>query len=73
MIGRRCPEAGEAISYQMPTFVWDGYLVHFAAFNKDIGLYPPVRGDETLNAESRPIAARRGTVSFPSTSRSPTH
>ena len=34
------PEATEKISYQMPTFWQCGNLIHFAAFNKHIGLYP---------------------------------
>ncbi len=34
------PEAIEKISWQMPTF-WQGEnLIHFAAFEKHIGLYP---------------------------------
>jgi uncharacterized protein YdhG (YjbR/CyaY superfamily) len=30
----------EAIKYQMPTFVWKGNLIHFAAYKNHIGLYP---------------------------------
>jgi uncharacterized protein YdhG (YjbR/CyaY superfamily) len=36
------PGAQEAISYQIPTFKLNGNLVHFAAFKKHIGFYPPV-------------------------------
>jgi uncharacterized protein YdhG (YjbR/CyaY superfamily) len=42
------PDAQETISYRMPTFTLHGVLVHFAAFRKHIGLYPPVRGDAKL-------------------------
>ena len=34
----------------MPTFALKGNLIHFAAFKKHIGLFPPVRGDEKLQA-----------------------
>src|SRR5436190_23727018 len=39
---RAAPETEETISYQIPTFKLKGTsLVHFAAFRKHIGLYPP--------------------------------
>ena len=47
-IRRAAPGAHEAISYQIPTFKLDGNLVHFAAFKKHIGFYPPVKGDARL-------------------------
>ena len=41
-IKRAAPDAVETISYQIPTFKLKGTsLVHFAAFRKHIGLYPP--------------------------------
>jgi uncharacterized protein YdhG (YjbR/CyaY superfamily) len=53
-IREAAPEAEEKISYQIPTFALMGNLVHFAAFKKHIGLYPPVKGDEKLKAEIAP-------------------
>ena len=38
------PEATEKISYQMPTFFYNGNLVHFAAFKNHIGFYPAPSG-----------------------------
>ena len=38
------PQAGETISYQIPTFTLEGNLVHFAAFKKHIGFYPTPSG-----------------------------
>ena len=32
------------ISYQMPTFFYNGNLVHFAAFKNHIGFYPAPSG-----------------------------
>jgi uncharacterized protein YdhG (YjbR/CyaY superfamily) len=40
IIRKAAPEADEAIRYQIPTFVLNGNLVHFAAFKKHIGFYP---------------------------------
>ena len=52
------PAVGETISYQMPTFVLDGKpLVHVAAWNKHIGLYPLPPMDEDL---AREVAPYRG-------------
>lgn len=39
-IGEIAPEATEKISYGMPTFYFNGNLVHFAAYEKHIGFYP---------------------------------
>ena len=49
-IREAAPQAEEKIAYQMPTFALMGNLIHFAAFKKHIGLYPPVKGDEKLQA-----------------------
>jgi len=64
-IREAAPKAEEKISYQMPTFALLGNLIHFAAFKKHIGLYPPVKGDETLNAEISPYRGEKGNLKFP--------
>jgi len=64
-IKEAAPEAEEKISYQMPTFALMGNLVHFAAFKKHIGLYPPVKGDEELNAEIARYRGEKGNLRFP--------
>lgn len=38
------PEAGEKISWQMPTFTLNGNLVHFAAGKNHLGFYPGPNG-----------------------------
>ncbi len=58
-------EAEEKISYQMPTFALMGNLIHFAAFKKHIGLYPPVEGDEKLKAEISRYKNEKGNLGFP--------
>jgi uncharacterized protein YdhG (YjbR/CyaY superfamily) len=64
-IKKAAPEAEEKISYQIPTFALMGNLVHFAAFKKHIGLYPPVKGDEKLKAEISPYQGEKGNLKFP--------
>jgi len=59
------PDAQETISYKMPTFILNGALVHFAAFKKHIGFYPPVRGDAKLEKASSRYAGEKGNLRFP--------
>jgi uncharacterized protein YdhG (YjbR/CyaY superfamily) len=64
-IREAAPDAQEKISYQIPTFALMGNLVHFAAFKKHIGLYPPVSGDEKLKADIAPYQGEKGNLKFP--------
>jgi uncharacterized protein YdhG (YjbR/CyaY superfamily) len=60
------PEAGEKISYQLPTFRLHGRnLVHFGAFKKHIGFYPTPSGIEQFGAELTPYQGAKGSVQFP--------
>jgi uncharacterized protein YdhG (YjbR/CyaY superfamily) len=59
------PEAQEKISYRIPTFTLMGNLIHFAAFKKHIGLYPPVNGDEKLKAQISRYRGEKGNLKFP--------
>jgi uncharacterized protein YdhG (YjbR/CyaY superfamily) len=47
-IRHAAPEAKETISYMMPAFKQHGILVYFAAWEKHIGMYPPISGNKTL-------------------------
>jgi uncharacterized protein YdhG (YjbR/CyaY superfamily) len=64
-IRKAAPEAEETISYGMPAFALRGILIYFAAFKKHIGLYPPVKGDEKLNADVSPYKNEKGNLRFP--------
>jgi len=64
-IKEAAPGAQETISYNMPTFALDGALVHFAAFKKHIGFYPPVRGDARLKKAVATYAGQKGNLRFP--------
>ncbi len=64
-IRNAAPDAGETIKYEMPTFTLKGNLVHFAAFKKHIGFYPPVKGDEKLKNELSIYEGPKGSLRFP--------
>jgi len=70
-ITKAAPDAKETISYRMPTFTLSGNLVHFAAFKKHVGFYPPVRGDAKLMAAVSIYANERGNLRFPLDERIP--
>lgn len=65
VIRKAAPGAEEKISYQMPTFVLFGNLVHFAAFQKHIGLYPAPRAIEAFSIELARYKGGKGSVQFP--------
>lgn len=64
-IAAAAPEAQELISYRMPAFRLHGILIYFAAFKAHIGLYPPVRGDASLEAALSQYAGPKGNLKFP--------
>ena len=59
------PDAEERISYQMPTFVLNGTLIHFAAWKHHIGIYPVSSGIEALEQELSKYKCSKGAVQFP--------
>jgi uncharacterized protein YdhG (YjbR/CyaY superfamily) len=58
------PEAAETISYGMPTFALGSEAVHFAAFKRHIGLFPPVRDPELVEATLE-YRGEKGNLRFP--------
>ena len=64
-IRNAAPGAQETIKYQMPTFVLNGNLVHFAAFKKHIGFYPVPTGIAKFKDELSVYAGGKGSVQFP--------
>ncbi len=64
-VRKAAPDAIEKISYRMPAFFQGGVLVYFAAFQKHIGLFPPVRGDEKLLKQAAPYTGPKGNLQFP--------
>lgn len=63
-IRRAAPQAEERISYRMPAFFQAGVVVYLGAFQKHLGLYPPV-ADAALKAQAAPWAGPKGNLQFP--------
>jgi uncharacterized protein YdhG (YjbR/CyaY superfamily) len=59
------PEASEKISYRMPTFYYNGNLVHFAAYPHHIGFYPTPSGIDAFEDELGKYKRAKGSVQFP--------
>jgi uncharacterized protein YdhG (YjbR/CyaY superfamily) len=60
------PEAGERISYGMPTATLDERrLVHYSGWKRHLALYPVPAGDEALARDLDPYRAGKGTLRFP--------
>ncbi|MBN1980178.1 MAG: DUF1801 domain-containing protein [Chitinivibrionales bacterium] len=64
-IRNAAPEATEAIAYQMPTFVLQGNLVHFAAYSRHIGFYPTPSAIVAFKVDLTPFATSKGAIQFP--------
>ncbi|OMF18535.1 hypothetical protein BK133_30420 [Paenibacillus sp. FSL H8-0548] len=65
VIQQAAPDATEKISYQMPTFVLHGNLVHFAAYKNHIGFYPAPRAIDEFKEELSQYKGAKGSVQFP--------
>jgi uncharacterized protein YdhG (YjbR/CyaY superfamily) len=64
-IHHAAPEGTETISYLMPAFKQHGILVYFAAWEKHIGMYPPISGDKALEKAIARYAGPKGNLQFP--------
>jgi uncharacterized protein YdhG (YjbR/CyaY superfamily) len=65
VIREAAPQAVERISYQMPAFYQNGYLVYFGAATRHIGFYPTSSGIEAFKGELTPYKWSKGAVQFP--------
>lgn len=65
VIKEAAPGAQEKISWQMPTYVLNGNLVHFAAFKNHIGFYPAPSGIDAFKEELSLYKGAKGSVQFP--------
>lgn len=63
-IKKVAPDAEEAIKYQIPTFVLNENLVHFAAFKNHIGFYPTPSGIDAFKDELSRYVCAKGSVQF---------
>jgi uncharacterized protein YdhG (YjbR/CyaY superfamily) len=58
------PKAEECISYGVPSYVFNGYLVGFSAGANHCSFYPGGRPVEYLKAELRNYDTSKGTIHF---------
>lgn len=66
LIRELAPGATETISYAIPTFDLAGkHLLHFAGYDKHVGLYPAPSGMEAFKEDLRPYKTGKGSVQFP--------
>ncbi|MEA4961008.1 iron chaperone [Lutispora sp.] len=65
VIKEAAPDAGEKISWGMPTFILHGNLVHFAIHKNHIGFYPAPSGIEAFKDELSEYKSSKGAVQFP--------
>ncbi len=63
-IRKAAPGAKESISYKMPAFALNGYLVHFAAYPKHIGMYPAPTGVKEFKKELSIYQTAKSTLRF---------
>ncbi|MBK8255767.1 MAG: DUF1801 domain-containing protein [Polyangiaceae bacterium] len=66
-IQKVAPDATETINYQIPTFVLNGNLVHFAGYKNHIGFYPGAAGIAQFQSEITEYKNAKGSVQFPLT------
>ncbi len=61
---KAAPNATEVISYRIPAYKVHGIVVFFAGFKGHIGLFPPVRGNDTLVKAVAKYAGPKGNLRF---------
>ncbi len=59
------PRATELMSYRIPAYRQNRMLVFFAGFRNHIGLYPPVRGNASLERAVARYSGPKGNLKFP--------
>jgi hypothetical protein len=68
-IAKAAPGAKEAIKYRLPTFVRNGNLVHFGAFQKHIGFFATPTGHAKFRRELSAYEGGRHSTSGPQAKR----
>jgi uncharacterized protein YdhG (YjbR/CyaY superfamily) len=57
---KQLPDAEVTFAYQMPTFKQGKNLIHFAVYEKHIGIYPGPRGITYLNDHHQGLLTSKG-------------
>jgi uncharacterized protein YdhG (YjbR/CyaY superfamily) len=64
-IRKHAPDAVEKISYRIPTFYFNGNLVHFAGYEHHVGFYPGAAGVAKFRSAIKDYKSAKGSVQFP--------
>jgi uncharacterized protein YdhG (YjbR/CyaY superfamily) len=64
-VRKLAPEAEETFRYGIPTFRLKGNLIHYAGYERHIGLYPTSSAIKFFSKELAKYETARGTVRFP--------
>ncbi|MFN6148386.1 MAG: iron chaperone [Planctomyces sp.] len=64
-VTKAVPQAEEAMKYGIPTLRMNTNLLHYAAFEKHIGLYPTPGGMQEFAAELKGYVQGKGSVQLP--------
>jgi uncharacterized protein YdhG (YjbR/CyaY superfamily) len=65
LIAKNAPGATEKISYGIPTFALHGNLVHFAAYQDHLGIYPGPSAIVHFAKELQSYDIAKGTIRLP--------
>lgn len=58
------PDASEGLRYRMPTILWNGNLIHYAAFKNHIGIYPLPQVLAEMGDEISGYKTGKGSIQF---------
>lgn len=59
------PDAEERISWTMPAYKLNGYVVFFAGYKNHVGFYPVTSGIRAFKEELKPYKTGKGSIQFP--------
>lgn len=65
LISELAPEATETINYKMPTFRFNGNLIHFAMFKNHLGIYPGAEAIEFFQEDLIDYKTSKGAIQLP--------
>lgn len=65
LISELAPEATETINYKMPTFRYNGNLIHFAMFKNHLGIYPGAEAIEFFQENLSEYKTSKGAIQLP--------
>ena len=65
LVEEEFPDAQAMVKYNMPGYERNGNLIHFAAYQYHIGLYPVPTDDKELSPKLAPYLSGKGTMQLP--------